>query len=95
MAAKVASTSGSLATFTADEQGAAAVTAAHFRLGHLQIGAVDVDERKRAPVPPDSGRWRGPAPARPVMAMTFRVISINAPGEMAGDCRVKDYRVNG
>ena len=30
----------------------------------------------------------------PVMAMTFRVISINAPGEMAGDCRVKDYRVN-
>lgn len=39
-----------LACHVADEQGAAAVTAAHFRLGHLQIGAVDVDEGKHGPL---------------------------------------------
>jgi hypothetical protein len=49
-----------LACHVADEQGAAAVTAAHFRLGHLQIGAVDVDERKHGPC---SARLR--AMARP------------------------------
>ncbi|OEG06691.1 hypothetical protein BFG06_16745 [Aeromonas caviae] len=39
-----------LACHVADEQGAAAVTAAHLRLGHLQIGAVDVDEGKHGPL---------------------------------------------
>ncbi|MNP50333.1 hypothetical protein D3C76_1445930 [compost metagenome] len=33
-----------LARHVADEQGAATIPAAHFRLGHFQIGAVDVDQ---------------------------------------------------
>ncbi len=55
-----------LAGHVADEQGAAAVTAAHLRLGHLQIGAVDVDERKLRPLLRQTqGDGAAQPPARP------------------------------
>ncbi|MNF63880.1 hypothetical protein D3C84_455930 [compost metagenome] len=39
-----------LARHVADEEGAVAVTAVHLGLGHLQVGAVDVHERKHGPL---------------------------------------------
>ncbi|MNE47119.1 hypothetical protein D3C80_1415020 [compost metagenome] len=51
-----------LVRHVADEQGAATIPAAHLGLGHLQIGAVDVDQGQYGPL---TGQTQGDGATEP------------------------------